>query len=659
MSCDHAERHHSGTWHVRSFALILLCALATFSVLATSALAAAPRWELTSTLTPTNIPLTPTADQVELLTVTGEEGRTPNTGKFSLTFENNAGAVELTQMLPYAASAAEVQAALQALPIIGAGNVTVGGGPEHPGQASWTYTVTFLGALGDRALEELEVEESFATEKEEKEVKHAGGTPNEGTAEVNITTPGVGDIVEYELLASNAGDAPTNGTVTVADTLPAGLSTVTAPEGQGWSCAPAGEGHTTVTCTTSTVTEPGAAAAPIYIEAYVNTKALIEGERLVNSATVSGGGAGTKEVTDPAHVGGPDPVTEAASAVAQMSATLNATVNPDGQTIEVCEFEYGTSPAFGSLATCAPSPGGGESAVSESAALTGLKPDTGYDFRLLATNARGEGTGATGTFTTLLPTAPTAVTGEASALAQTSATLSATVNANAGEVSQCRFEYGLTDVYGASVPCASMPEDVGPQTVSGMVSGLSPNSSYHFRIVAANQGGITHGSDRTLTTLPATEVPAPGPSPSGHEEVGPFPAEPAPAPARPYTTPPSAAEPSLLSPALEVSSGHRTVVRLACTGTAECAGRLTLLAMSTVGHGGARHKRSYNIGAADFTIAPGRTGAIGVTLDSAGRALLRAAHGHLSAVLSVLTQSPATSRTQTASVRLNVPGAKG
>jgi hypothetical protein len=101
-------------------------------------------------------------------------------------------------------------------------------------------------------------------------------------------------------------------------------------------------------------------------------------------------------------------------------------------------------------------------------------------------------------------------------------------------------------------------------------------------------------------------------------------------------------------------------VELACAGAAECTGRLTLSATSTVGHGSARRKRTYKIGAAGFTIPPGRAGAIAIPLDSTGRALLRAAHGHLRAILSILTQTPAPSRTQTGSIRLNVlPATKG
>jgi uncharacterized repeat protein (TIGR01451 family) len=654
MSADRTGANPLRARRTRSLALILLCALAMLLALAASALAAAPKWELTSTLTPENIPLTPTADEVEVLAVTGEEGETPNIGKFSLAFENNSGKRELTKWLPYAAGAAEVQAALQALPIIGAGNVTVTGGPEHlggAGQGSWTYTVTFVGALGQRELEELEVEESSPTQKEEKEVKNAGGEPNEGTAEVNVTSIGVGDIVEYELLAANNGDAPTSAAVTVSDALPAGLSTVTTPEGEGWSCVPAAEGQTTVTCTTSIVIESGASAPPIYIEAYANTGTLKEGEQLVNRATASGGGAGEEEVKDSDRVGGPDAVTEAASAVAQTTATLNATVNPDGKRVAACEFEYGTSRSFGSFASCSPSPGSGSSAEALSAELAGLKPDTSYYFRVFATNVGGEGRGATGALHTLLPTAPTVLTGTASALAQTSATLNATVNANSGEVSECRFEYGPTDLYGASTPCAPLPTGATAEEASGVAGALGPRTGYHFRIVATNQGGASYGSDRTFTTLPTPQAPTPAPAPAPNQEA----AAPTlvPAPTTTVTTGPSPAKVTLLSSTITVSSRRVATVRLLCAGAAECTGRLTLAATSTAEHATARSPRRYELGTGDFAIAPGKTRTISLPLDSAGRALLRAAHGHRRATLSILTLSPAPRRTQLVSIRLD------
>ena len=106
------------------------------------------------------------------------------------------------------------------------------------------------------------------------------------------------------------------------------------------------------------------------------------------------------------------------------------------------------------------------------------------------------------------PRPPTVVTGAASAISQTSATLGATVNPNGGEVSECKFEYGATEAYGSSVACSSPPgSGESPVAVSASPTSLAANTTYHFRILAVNPGGTGYGSDATLETLAATAAP--------------------------------------------------------------------------------------------------------------------------------------------------------
>ncbi len=192
--------------------------------------------------------------------------------------------------------------------------------------------------------------------------------------------------------------------------------------------------------------------------------------------------------------------TKAASSVTQTSATLNATVNPNEGEVSECKFEYGTTTSYGSSASCTPSPGSGTSAVGVSAAVTGLTANNTYHFRISATNPGGTSKGSDQAFTTL-PDAPTVVTGTASALTQTSATLNATVNPNGGEVGECKLEYGPTEAYGSSAPCTPSPgSGTSPVAVSASVAGLAAHTAYHFRISASNVGGTGTGSDRTFTT---------------------------------------------------------------------------------------------------------------------------------------------------------------
>jgi hypothetical protein len=197
----------------------------------------------------------------------------------------------------------------------------------------------------------------------------------------------------------------------------------------------------------------------------------------------------------------PTVVTEVASPVGSSTATLNGTVNPDGSEVSECKFEYGTSTSYGSSAPCTPSPGSGTSPVAVSAGLSGLAANTTYHFRLVAKNLSGTSNGSDQTFMTL-PPLPTVVTGVASAIAQTSATLNGTVNPNGFEVSACRFEYGITTSYGSSAPCSPAPgSGSGPVAVSAALESLSENATYHFRVVATNAGGTSFGGDQTFTTL--------------------------------------------------------------------------------------------------------------------------------------------------------------
>ena len=271
---------------------VLLMLTLVLAVASPALAASPPAWELISTQTPAQIPLADSVDEVEIVTVAGE-GATPYVGRFSLECENEAGEVSETRPLRYAASAAEVRAALEAVSTIGHGNVKVTGGPRREGgagQKSWSYLVTFTGALAGRDVT-LEAEELEASEAEESAVEKAGGEPEEGFVEVNLKTPGARAIVTYELIATNIGGSPTMGTVTVTDMLPPGLSTIATPSGPGWTCTPAGEAQVTATCVSEAVVNPGARTTPITIEAYVDASRVKEGEQLTNTATISGGGA--------------------------------------------------------------------------------------------------------------------------------------------------------------------------------------------------------------------------------------------------------------------------------------------------------------------------------------------------------------------------------
>jgi hypothetical protein len=152
-----------------------------------------------------------------------------------------------------------------------------------------------------------------------------------------------------------------------------------------------------------------------------------------------------------------------------------------------------------------------------------LEPSTSYHLRLVAENgAPGFVTKeAASTFTTATKVAPPSVivTDDASEVAQNTAKVTGEVQRPAGADpalnTECRFEYVTDQQFtdagfeGALIaPCAENPiTGEAPADVSAGLGGLKPNTTYHLRLAAENDGGsdIKIAAD-TFTTI-AAELP--------------------------------------------------------------------------------------------------------------------------------------------------------
>lgn len=104
--------------------------------------------------------------------------------------------------------------------------------------------------------------------------------------------------------------------------------------------------------------------------------------------------------------------------------------------------------------------------------------------------------------TSALAASPPAVEDESvTNVSSTSATLKATINPEEAAMTY-RFEYGTTTSYGASAPIKEV--EIAPGAtgfeVETHIQGLSPLTTYHFRVVASNSEGVEHGSDMTFKT---------------------------------------------------------------------------------------------------------------------------------------------------------------
>jgi phosphodiesterase/alkaline phosphatase D-like protein len=97
------------------------------------------------------------------------------------------------------------------------------------------------------------------------------------------------------------------------------------------------------------------------------------------------------------------------------------------------------------------------------------------------------------------PAAPNATTGSASNQAQSSATVSGTVNPN-GTDTQYYFQYGTSTAYGAKTTSTDAGAGTADVPVSANLTGLSPNTTYHYQLVAVSSAGTTAGADQTFTT---------------------------------------------------------------------------------------------------------------------------------------------------------------
>ncbi len=99
--------------------------------------------------------------------------------------------------------------------------------------------------------------------------------------------------------------------------------------------------------------------------------------------------------------------------------------------------------------------------------------------------------------------APVVTAGGAESVTATAATLVGGLQTNAQPTSYY-FEYGPSGGYGAQTPDLTAAAATGDAQVSTAISGLQPDTTYHYRLVAANGSGTTDGPDGTFTTAGPT-----------------------------------------------------------------------------------------------------------------------------------------------------------
>ncbi len=218
---------------------------------------------------------------------------------------------------------------------------------------------------------------------------------------------------------------------------------------------------------------------------------------------IYGGSFGIVEVQVPYPTTPPTVSTGSPTDVTPSTATLSGTVNP-GSLATSAYFEYGLTAAYGNT-TAVQDVGSGSSVVAVSEAISGLQVVSTYHFRMVGTNAGGTAFGADQTFTTG-GRPPLAVTNGASSVTASGAMLNATVTPRDTATSVV-FEWGATTSYGNTTSVQNLVPSTTAQAVGAALSGLSPLTLIHYRVVATNADGSAIGADATFTTLPlAPEV---------------------------------------------------------------------------------------------------------------------------------------------------------
>ena len=196
--------------------------------------------------------------------------------------------------------------------------------------------------------------------------------------------------------------------------------------------------------------------------------------------TTDCGGSGPV-ITDPTVA------TVAASAIAQTSATLNATItNPDNVTITAKGFEWKAT--TGGTYTQIAGTGTGNTFTAN---LTGLTPNTGYTFKAFITYNGTTVYGSEMTFTTLNQqqetcAAPTNVT--ASNITNTTADISWTQQ---GDVTSWDVNYRVA----GSTSWNTNTTTTNPYTLTG----LSDNTTYEVQVIAHCSNGVTSDPSATIT----------------------------------------------------------------------------------------------------------------------------------------------------------------
>lgn len=204
--------------------------------------------------------------------------------------------------------------------------------------------------------------------------------------------------------------------------------------------------------------------------------------------------------------------TNSASFISETSATLRASVTPNGRSTTGW-FEYGQNFSLG-LRTSSQDLGSNSFPTDMLRFVSNLNPNSTVFFRAVAENSCGMTQGSVLSFTTQgqgFGGLPLVNTLSASGVGQTSASLNGEVNPRGSDTTSW-FEYGTDSSLSNFLTTSTFSAGSGNsfRSTTSFVSGLSRGTTHYFRAAARNNSGTAKGS---IVSFRTSSVVAPAPSP--------------------------------------------------------------------------------------------------------------------------------------------------
>lgn len=200
--------------------------------------------------------------------------------------------------------------------------------------------------------------------------------------------------------------------------------------------------------------------------------------------------------------GEPVALTENANDIQFNSATLNGTINANGNSITNIQFEYGTvSGNYTQTIATTPNTASGNLNTPVYANITSLSESTEYFYRVKCMNGSTTVYGEEKSFQTN-SSDPIVTTGNVDHININLATLHATINANNNSITNIQFEYGTqSGSYSSSINANPVTADGMSDTpVQAEITGLSSNTKYYYRVKCMNGTTQVNGDEKSFTT---------------------------------------------------------------------------------------------------------------------------------------------------------------